>query len=79
MINFVTLGPSSLRFFIYCFTKTTSRVETHGVKQDVLLAIAEISEARGAEIAFPTSTVHLPEPVAFADEGAPMATQQARR
>ena len=64
MVNFVTLGPSSLSFFIYCFSKTTNRVETHGVKQDVLLAIAELSEAHGAEIAFPTSTAHPPGPKA---------------
>ncbi|MFT7306595.1 MAG: MscS family membrane protein, partial [Candidatus Azotimanducaceae bacterium] len=46
-------------FFIYCFTKTTNWVEFHGVKQSVLLTIHDIITAHGAEVAFPTTTVHL--------------------
>ncbi len=59
MVNFVEFGPSSLDFFVYCFTKTTVWSEFHEIKQDVLLKIAEIIEAHGAEIAFPTRTLHL--------------------
>ncbi|MEE4283375.1 MAG: mechanosensitive ion channel family protein [Pseudomonadales bacterium] len=59
MVNFVEFGPSSLDFFVYCFTKTTVWSEFHEVKQDVLLKIAQIIEAHGAEIAFPTQTLHL--------------------
>ena len=33
----------------------------HEIKQDVLLKIGEIVERHGAEIAFPTRTLHLPE------------------
>ncbi|MGD9660720.1 MAG: hypothetical protein AB7U63_05550, partial [Porticoccaceae bacterium] len=44
---------------IYTFTKTTNWVEYHHIKQDVLLKIAAIISAHGAEIAFPTSTIHL--------------------
>ena len=44
---------------IYTFTKTTVWVEYHDVKQDVLLQIGEIIERHGAEIAFPTQTLHL--------------------
>lgn len=61
MVNFNAFGPSSLDFFIYCFTKTTNWVEYHGVKQQVLLKIQDIILGQGAEIAFPTTTVHLQE------------------
>ncbi len=61
IVNFVACGPSSLDFFIYTFTKTTNWVEYHGIKQDVLLRILDIIEAHGAEVAFPTQTLHLAE------------------
>ncbi len=60
MVNFNKYGASSLDFFIYCFTRTTVWAEYHKVKEDVLLRIGRIIEKRGAEIAYPTSTVHLP-------------------
>lgn len=63
MVNFVEFGPSSVDFFVYCFTKTTVWTEFHAIKQDVLLKIAAIIEGHGAEIAFPTQTLHVqPEP-----------------
>ncbi len=63
MVNFVSFAPSSLDFFVYTFTKTTVWTEFHEIKQDVLLKIADVIEQHGAEIAFPTSTVHLPDGV----------------
>ena len=62
IVNFDKFAPSSLDFFIYTYTKTTEWVKFHEVKQDVLLKVAEIVEANNAEIAFPTSTVHLAPP-----------------
>lgn len=67
IVNFNAFGASSLDFFIYTFTRTTNWVRFHEVKQDVLLQVGRIIEAHGAEIAFPTSTIHLagaapPEP-----------------
>lgn len=59
IVNFNQFGPSSLDFFVYCFTKTTNWIEFHEVKQDVLLKISEIIEQHGAEVAFPTRTLHL--------------------
>ena len=59
MVNFNAFAPSSLDFFVYCYTRTKLWAEYHRVKQDVLLRIAEIIDRHGAEIAFPTSTVHL--------------------
>jgi MscS family membrane protein len=71
MVNFVEFGPSSLDFFVYCFTKTTVWAEFHEIKQDVLLKIAAIIELYGAEIAFPTQTLHLAaEPEALTAEAA---------
>ena len=59
IVNFNKFSSSSLDFFIYTFTKTTDWVAYHKIKQDVLLQVAGVIEANGAEIAFPTSTVHL--------------------
>ncbi len=59
MVNFNQFAASSLNFFIYAFTKTTNWVRFHEIKQDVLFRIAGIIEQHGAEVAFPTSTVHL--------------------
>lgn len=59
IVNFNKFAPSSLDFFIYTFTKTTDWVYYHKVKQEVLLKVLSIVEEHGAEVAFPTSTVHL--------------------
>lgn len=59
MVNFNEFAASSLDFFIYTFTKTTNWIKFHEVKQDVLFKITDIVEKHGAEIAFPTSTIHI--------------------
>jgi MscS family membrane protein len=59
MVNFNKFGASSLDFFIYTFTKTVVWNKYHEVKQDVLLKVGQIIEKNGAEIAFPTSTIHI--------------------
>lgn len=67
MVNFNAYAASSLDFFIYTFTHTTVWTEFHAIKQDVLLKVNEIISQHGAEIAFPTSTLHvasMPEEVA---------------
>ncbi len=63
IVNFNAFAASSLDFFIYTFTKTTNWIEYHKIKQDVLLKIVDIVEGHGAEFAFPTSTIHVPEEV----------------
>ncbi len=66
IVNFNSFAASSIDFFIYTFTQTTDWVEYHEIKQDVLLKVMAIIDAQGAEIAFPTSTLHvesLPEPL----------------
>lgn len=59
IVNFDQFGPSSLDLLIYCFTRTVVWVEFHEVKQDVLLKVGDIIARHGAEIAFPTQTLHL--------------------
>tara|TARA_R110000822_G_scaffold60287_5_gene150225 strand:- start:11737 stop:12864 length:1128 start_codon:yes stop_codon:yes gene_type:complete len=66
IVNFNTFSASSLDFFIYTFTKTIQWVKYHEIKQDVLLKVSEVIARHGAEIAFPTSTVHLPGKVQLA-------------
>lgn len=70
MVNFVTFAASSLNFFVYTFTKTTSWTEFHAIKQDVLLNISDIIANHGAEIAFPTSTIHMPDNITINKEPA---------
>ena len=59
IVNLNHFGPSSLDIMVYTFTKTTEWVRYHQIKQDVLLKIINIILARGAEVAYPTSTLHL--------------------
>lgn len=59
MVNFNSFAASSVDFFIYTMTKTIDWAKYHTVKQDVLLKIADIIASHKAEIAFPTSTVHI--------------------
>lgn len=69
IVNFVSYGGSSLDIMVYCLTRTIDWVEFHKVKQDVLLKIGDIIESQGAEIAFPTRTLHLASQPPAAAEG----------
>lgn len=59
LVNFARFGDSALNFSVDVFTKTIVAEEFLALKQDVLLKIGEIIARHDAEIAFPTSTVHL--------------------
>lgn len=59
IVNFNSFAASSIDFFVYTFTKTTDWIKFHEIKQDVLLKIIDIIEKQNAEMAFPTSTVHV--------------------
>jgi len=63
MVNFNAYAASSLDFFIYTFTKTTVWTDFHEIKQDVLLKINAIIASHNAEIAYPTSTIHMADPL----------------
>jgi len=71
IVNFNSFAPSSLDFFIYTFTRTTDWIKYHAVKQDVLLKVSEIIASHQAEMAFPTSTIHVADEVKFT----PLATE----
>lgn len=59
IVNFNAFNASSIDFFIYTFSRTVDWVAFHEVKQDVLLKVADIIASHGAEIAFPTQTIHV--------------------
>ncbi|WP_421861891.1 mechanosensitive ion channel family protein [Motiliproteus sp.] len=78
IVNLNAFAPSSLDFFIYCFTKTTNWVEYHGIKEDVMLRIIDLVEQHRAEIAYPTQTLHLVSPqTAGLETEAPLAVAAA--
>jgi MscS family membrane protein len=68
MVNLVNFAPSSVDFFVYTFTKTTVWTDFHKIKQDILLKIEDIISKHGAELAFPTSTVHMPDGVTISND-----------
>lgn len=67
IVNFLQFNASSLDIMVYTFTKTVEWVRFHEVKQDVLLKISDIIEGYGAEVAFPTRTLHVPERIRLAE------------
>ena len=70
IVNFNSFGPSSLDILLYTFTKTKQWVRYHEIKQDVLLKVADIVDRHGAEIAFPTRTLHIAAEAAAQTDGA---------
>lgn len=73
IVNLNRFGPSSLDILIYTFTKTTVWVEFHKIKQDVLLKIMDVITAHGAEVAFPTQTLHL---ASTPEEAGPLSVEK---
>jgi len=65
IVNFNSFGASSLDFFIYTFTKTTDWLEYHQVKERVLLQILDIILGHGADVAYPTSTLKVPDVISL--------------
>lgn len=61
LVNFCEFGPHSLNFMIYTFTKTTKWADFQEVQQNVFLKVLNIIETHGAECAFPTTTLHIPQ------------------
>lgn len=69
IVNLVEFASSSLNFMIYTFTKTTNWVKFQAVQQDVFLKVIEIVEKHGAQCAFPTQTLHIPEGLVISNKG----------
>lgn len=61
VFRFDSCGEFALKLFLYAFTVTTSYDEYMAVKEDILLKIAAIVRQHGAELAVPTSTIHMPD------------------
>jgi MscS family membrane protein len=63
LIDFNEYGPSSLNILVYAFTKTTIWKHWLDVQQDILLEIGKIIQKHGAEFAYPTTTINMPDPL----------------
>ncbi len=61
MVNFSQFSASSIDFFIYAFARTTVWAEYNEIKSDILIKVNNIIMEHGAEIAYPTQTLHIPE------------------
>ncbi|MEX0961695.1 MAG: mechanosensitive ion channel family protein [Simkaniaceae bacterium] len=65
IVNLIEFGPSSLIFMLYTFTKTTNWLRFQEIQQDVFLKVMDIITMQGAECAFPTSTLHIPDGISL--------------
>lgn len=63
LVNLVAFSASSIDFMIYTFTKTTDWEKFQMIQDDVMLKCEAIVRENGAECAFPTTTLHIPEGV----------------
>jgi len=63
LVNITEFADSSINFMVYTFTKTTKWGEWLNIQDDVLLKIESIIAKAGAECAFPTRTLHVPNAV----------------
>ena len=59
VVSLNEFSDSSVNIKVYAFTRHKDLADYQTVKQDTLLKISQIIEAQGAEIAFPTQTLHL--------------------
>ncbi len=59
LVRFDAFSESSLDFYVQCYTREVNRAQYSAIKQKLLLDVAGIVEQHGAEMAFPTRTVHL--------------------
>ena len=59
IVNFVEFAPSSLDLMVYCLVREKGWVAYHAIKQEVMLEVARIVARHGAQIAYPTSTLHV--------------------
>lgn len=59
IVNFDVFNAHSLDMLIYTFTKTTNWVLYHQIRQQVLLAIVDIIQKHGAQLALPTQSLQI--------------------
>ena len=56
-----SLGDSAINLLVYCYTRTTDWAEYLAVKQSVLQRVQDVVRDHGAAIAYPTTTMHIPD------------------
>ena len=61
-VYFDLFNASSLDFVIWAFSKVTEGAEFKKIKGKLLLDVADIIAEHGAEIAYPTQTLHIQKP-----------------
>jgi len=61
-VYFDLFNASSLDFVIWAFSTVTEGAEFKKIKGKILLAVADIIAEHGAEIAYPTQTLHIQKP-----------------
>ena len=61
-------GDSSLDLLVFCYTKVTKWADFLPVKQDIMLKLLDIVAENGADCAFPTTTLDIPEPLKVVKE-----------
>lgn len=59
IVNFLEYADSALTIIVYCLVTETRWVPYHALKQQIMLGIADIIARHGAQVAFPTSTLHI--------------------
>jgi len=60
-VNFYNFTPSALEIYVAAYTRKTRRLLFLPVHEDVNLKIIDIINDNGAQLAFPTTTVHVPD------------------
>ena len=68
IVNFDSFGSYSLDFLISAYSLVLDNEAFAKVKDEILFKIAEIVSKHGAEIAFPSSCVIVPEPVSIIEK-----------
>lgn len=59
VVAFDQFADSSLNLILQAYSKTTELKQFHVIKQDILLKIASIVAKHGADMPFPTRTLHI--------------------
>jgi MscS family membrane protein len=61
-VYFDSFNASSLDFVIWAFSSVTAGAKFKKIKGNILLDVADIIAEHGAEIAYPTQTLHIQKP-----------------
>ena len=63
VVAFNEFADSSVNFIFQALVKNTKLTQFHAIKQDLLLAVSGIITKHGAEMAYPTRTLLLQQPL----------------